>query len=115
MGLFSRFWVKRAAKRYARELGPCLRHDFGASEFYSSPQIQAAVTKLRLDRKYIALAYAPFLSEQAFAELANSMPVAVPYDDAKALFELFAPSMPTSASANPETNIYMLTKGVPPT
>src|SRR5690349_4656132 len=114
MGLFRRFALRRAAKRYARDLGACLVRDFGASEQYTPRQIAAAVRKLRLDGRYIALAYAPFLSQQSFDDLAAEMPVAVSYAEARALYDAFRPASLDSASANAETNIYIATGGAPP-
>ncbi|HWG80104.1 MAG TPA: DUF6559 family protein [Stellaceae bacterium] len=97
--------LKRSAKRYARELGPRLRQDYGASASYEPRQIEAAAAKLGLPRKYIVFGYAAFLSEATFLIHAAAMPVAMPYDEARSLYESFIPQALASASANPETDV----------
>jgi hypothetical protein len=109
VSLFFRFRVKRAAKRYAKKLGGRLRYDFGASEFYSPQQIASTAAKLGLPPKYVVLGYAAFLSEAAFDKLAGTLPVSLPYHEARALCDRFVPSEPTSAGANPEMNVYVQT------
>ena len=79
MGWFRRFWLHRAAKQYARKLGSQLARAYGPSEHYSAPQIRAAVAKLGLNPKYIALGYAGFLPEDAFAAIVADMPSRIPY------------------------------------
>jgi hypothetical protein len=112
MGRFRRFWLHRAAKRYARELGPQLARAYGPSDHYSAPQIRAAIGKLGLNPKYLALGYAGFLLEDAFAELAVDMPLHIPYREVRALFDRFRPAALFSASANPEMSVNFSQAGV---
>jgi hypothetical protein len=60
---------RRAAKEYARRLPGTLLLGYGASEFYTAAQIEAAVGKAQLPPKYIAIGYAAFLPEDAFRQL----------------------------------------------
>jgi hypothetical protein len=112
MGWFRRFWRHRAAKQYARKLGPQLARAYGPSEHYSAPQIRTAVAKLGLNRKYIALGYAGCLPEDAFAAVVADMPSRIPYQAARDLFDRFRPPALFSASANPEMSINLVQAGV---
>jgi hypothetical protein len=60
---------RSAVRKYARLLGPQLRRDYGASEYYTPGQITAAVATCQLPLEYISFAYAAFLSEEAFRNL----------------------------------------------
>ena|SRR5215471_5610653 len=99
----------RAAKRYGLRLGAHLQRAYGAAEHYSPPQIRAGVAKLGLNPSYIVLGYAAFLPEEAFVSLAKSMPVYLPYQEARETFVRYRPTRLTSASANPETSINVTT------
>ena len=105
VGWLRRSQMRRAAKQYARRLGPHLRRAYGASEHYKAPQIRASVTRLGLNSRFIAIGYAAFLLEEDFAFLASDMPVYIPYREARNLFERFRPPALFSASGNPETSI----------
>jgi hypothetical protein len=105
MGWFRRFRLHRAAKQYARKLGPQLARAYGPSEHYSAPQVRAAVAKLGLNPIYIALGYAAFLPEDLFAALMSDMPLYIPYREAREIYEWFRPAALFSASSNPETSI----------
>jgi hypothetical protein len=89
MGLLFRLRLRRAAKRYARQLGPHLRRAYGAAEHYSMPQIRAAVGRLGLNADFLALGLAAFLPEEEFASQAGEMPIYIPYDAARALVTRF--------------------------
>jgi hypothetical protein len=112
MGWFRRFWLHRAAKQYARKLGSQLARAYGPSEHYSAPQIRAAIGRLGLNPKYLALGYASFVREDVFAELAVDMPLQIPYREARALFDRFLPPALFSASANPEMSVKLSQAGV---
>jgi len=112
MGWFRRFWLHRAAKQYARKLAPQLARAYGPSEHYSASQIRAAVAKLGLSAKYIALGYAGFLPENAFASIVADMPSRIPYHAAHDLFDRFRPPALFSVSANPEMSINLSQAGV---
>ena len=62
---------RRAARKYARLLGPRLRRDYGRSEHYTIGQIRTAAGKLRLPERYLNIGYAAFLSEEAFRSAAT--------------------------------------------
>jgi hypothetical protein len=96
-------WLKRsrAAKRYARELPMQLVRSYGGgSGHYTPAQIRKAVEKLRLDNRFIVFGYAAFLSEEAFGNIVVEMPVAIPYNDARALLARYKPSVPHSVSSS---------------
>lgn len=63
------FARKRALQRYAHELAARLHRDYGASEFYTPPQIRAAVARLRLSPDLIMHGYAMFLPAETFDAL----------------------------------------------
>ena len=66
-GFAVRVMLRMHARRYARRLGPQLRRDYGASEYYTAEQIRAAAGKCRLSRRHLALGLAAFLPHDAFA------------------------------------------------
>lgn len=67
--MFQSLRLRRAAKHYARHLPGALRQGYGATEFYTAQQIEAAVKKAQLPMQYIAIGYAAFLPEDAFRGL----------------------------------------------
>jgi hypothetical protein len=66
-------WIRRrrAARRYARLLGPRLRKDYGGGEHYTIGQIRTAARKLNLPERYLNIGYAAFMSEQSFRDAAT--------------------------------------------
>jgi hypothetical protein len=54
--------TEAAAKPYAQRLPRRLRQGWGASKAYTQGQIDAAVRDLRLNPKYVFIAYAAFLA-----------------------------------------------------
>jgi len=102
MRLLSRFWMNRAAKRYATRLPAVLARSYGASagKLYPPAQIRAAVSKSKLNRSYIALAYAAFLPEEAFNALAGEMPISIPYAEARAAFAAHLPNRRFASESN---------------
>jgi hypothetical protein len=107
MDLLRRWRLRRAAKQYARRLGPHLRRAYGAAEYYTAPQIRAAVPKLGLKSRYIVLGYAAFLSDEEFASRANEMPIYIAYDEARELVARFQPAGRFGASDYYESGIGM--------
>ena len=110
-GWLYRWRLRRAAKQYARRLGPQLQRAYGASEHYSAGQIRASVAKLGLKPKFIALGYAAYLPEQEYRTEAGSAPITIPYAVALDLFERYRPQSLFSATANPETTIKIVGVG----
>jgi hypothetical protein len=92
-----------------------LLHDFGASEFFTPRQIDAAVARLQLDRKYIVLGYAAFLPKTPFDELAAHLPVTMGYKEAQALYERFIPAVASGSTVTPATDTEAQFVGLPPT
>jgi hypothetical protein len=109
MRWFRRLRMRRAAKRYARKLGPQLQRSYGTSERYTASQIRAAAAKLRLNGRFIALGYAAFLGADDYASIAPNTPIRLSYDEARELFDRFRPPALFSASSNPEPNNIALT------
>jgi hypothetical protein len=96
--LLKRFCLTLAAKRYARLLGPRLRHDYGGGGEYTAPQIRAAAKKSRLPVRYIKLGYAAFMTEEAFRGAADARD----WPDYAALRELYFDWIPVSSYAKPD-------------
>ena len=69
MGWLGSLRLRRAARRYGRLLGPRLARDHGAAGPYTPEQIRAAVREAGLSEQFIVLAYAAFLTEDAFRAL----------------------------------------------
>lgn len=82
--------LRRAARTYARALPSVLLRSYGASEFYTAAQIEAAVRKAQLPPRYIAIGYATFLPEDAFSQLG----VEGDYQSLRALFRRYASTAP---------------------
>ena len=99
--------MRRAAKQYARRLGPQLARAYGLSEFYSPAQIQAGVGKLALDRRFIAIGYGGFLVQDDYARAISNAPIVIEYPKAREMFERFRPANLFSASANPEASNFV--------
>jgi hypothetical protein len=92
---------RSAAKLYARRLRPQLSRDYGNSAHYTPEQIRARVRRATLAAPYIDLAYAAFLPEESFKQLAQPANA----EDYEALNRLLAackPSKPASWTENPE-------------
>jgi len=66
MGFFETYRLNAAAKRYARMLPAQIKKDYGASEFYTSAQIAAAVRRAKLPEAFIAFALAKYLPREVF-------------------------------------------------
>jgi hypothetical protein len=101
MGPLDRWRLRRAARRYAASLPSALVAAFGASDHYTPEQIRVAVARCELDARFIAFAYAAFLSETQFAALRADMPIPLSYPQARSLFDRYRPSRPSSASGTP--------------
>ena len=66
--------LRRAAKSYARILPQRLLAGWGASEFYTPGQVRAAVGATGLGGRYVAIAFAAFLTREEFDALVPSHP-----------------------------------------
>jgi hypothetical protein len=98
MGVFEGWRRRRAAKAYGRRMGPALIRTYGASDHYTPEQIRAAAQRQGLDLGYICLAYAIFLSESEYMKIAPTLPVAMGFEEARALFEHYRAYGPWSGS-----------------
>jgi hypothetical protein len=99
--------MRRAAKQYARRLGPHLQHAYGASEHYTQAQIRTAVSKLGLDSRFIAFGYAAFLPEAEYEAAASMAPLRIPFAEAHELFERFRPTRLAGSASFHESGIGM--------
>jgi hypothetical protein len=72
MTLIEKIRLTLAARRYAKRLGPRLRHDYGGGGEYSVGQIRTAMQRCRLPLRHIKLAYAAFMTEEAFRTVADA-------------------------------------------
>ena len=92
MNFLSRMAVRRVAKRYAKRLPAELEANWGASDAYTIDQVRAAIARSGLRGRYIAVAYAAFLTEADYLNIAASLPLVLPYDVARNLFWKARPS-----------------------
>jgi hypothetical protein len=67
---FQSLLLRRAARQHARCLPGALLRGYGAGEFYTAPQIDAAVRTVGLPLRYSAIGYAAYLPEDAFSQFA---------------------------------------------
>ena len=72
MKWFNQFGLDRAAKAYAKRLPAEMNAGWGSSEVYTIGQVKAAIRHLGLKGRYIAIAYAAFLTKEDFTEVAFS-------------------------------------------
>jgi hypothetical protein len=79
---FRSLLLRRAARQYARRLPGVLLRGYGAGEFYTAAQIDAAVRQAGLPPRYVAIGYAAYLPGDAFSRFA-------PADDYQTLRILF--------------------------
>ncbi len=92
MNWFFRMALHRAARHLAQRLPQELRADWGASDAYTVEQVRAALARCRFSGRYVAIAYAAFLSEEDYLKVAPSLPLVLPYHKARVLFERARPS-----------------------
>ena len=99
-------WLKRrAAKRYALRLGPCLLRHFGSSATYSRGQIERGIAETGLNPRYAALGYACFLEEADYQALAGELPLPLAYEEARDLVARYVPGGGTYTPQS-EVNAY---------
>jgi hypothetical protein len=98
--MLARRRLRAAAKLYARRLEPQLIRDYGASAHYTPAQIQASIARAELSQSHIELAYAAFLPEESFRQVAQPANV----DDYEAFNRLLAACKPSPQPAwSPES------------
>jgi hypothetical protein len=91
MDFFKRWNLNRAARRYARVLPPWLARGYGASGTYTRGQIERSVDALRLNRRYIALVYALYLTEEDYKVALDTSVLRLEYVEARRLMHSFLP------------------------
>jgi hypothetical protein len=115
MNIFTRWALHRAARRYARLLPGELPADYGSSDTYTAGQVAAALDRRGEDGRYVAIAYAAFLTEADYLGLAHALPLVLPYDNARELFRRGQPwgdrysalrDMETTSGPMPEQNLF---------
>ena len=84
--MFERLWIKHVVKRYATALPEWLAQNYGSSDYYTIPQIRAAVRALKLNPKFITLAYGMYLPEEEFNTVKDEMPGKLDYSEARLIF-----------------------------
>jgi hypothetical protein len=83
-------WLKRgAAKRMAGPLASFLATSYGSSQTYTPAQIRTAFSKLKLNAKYIDVAYAQYLDFDEYNNLVAGDQAS--YDAARLLYERYTP------------------------
>jgi hypothetical protein len=91
MNIFARFALHRAARIYARRLPGELQTDWGASAAYTVDQVRSAIARSQVGGRYVAVAYAAFLTEEDYLSVAWSLPLVLPYDVARSVFQRESP------------------------
>jgi hypothetical protein len=86
MRWWDRLLLHRAARRYARELGPWLAASYGASDTYMPAQVGAGLARLDLPTEYGCLGYAAFLTEAEFGRRVSGSS-APTYAEARAILQ----------------------------
>jgi hypothetical protein len=93
--MFRKWQNRRAAKRYAKVLPAWLRRHYGGEdegrETYTVQQIRKAVSVLKLNPKYIALAYAAYLPEHDYEAVKGELPRQIDFLEARTLFVDYVP------------------------
>jgi hypothetical protein len=77
---------RSAARKYALQLGPRLRRDYGAGTSHTADQIRTAAQKLQLPMEYLPIGYAAFMNEEEFRHCVDTRAM----NDYEALRSLFA-------------------------
>jgi hypothetical protein len=90
MGWFARWRLNRAARQYAQRLPRRLRAGWGSSKTYTRGQIDTSVRALRLDARYVYIAYAVFLTPDELAGL-ESVFVTFSASEARDAFDRWRP------------------------
>jgi hypothetical protein len=83
--------LKHMARIYSEQLPTRLKRDYGTREFYTEPQVRAAVFHLDLDATYIFLAYAMYLTKPEYDELLPRLPLYLTYEHAREFFIEYEP------------------------
>jgi hypothetical protein len=91
MNWISRMVMHHAARAYARSLPQELHADWGASTYYTVGQVRTALSRRHLTNRFVAIAYAAFLTEADYLAVAPELPVVIPYDLARGVFEQAKP------------------------
>jgi hypothetical protein len=82
---------RRAAKAYARRLGGRLAGDYGGELPYTPEQVVAAVSRLGLNPRYIAIGYAVFVDPAKAPGLMRIAPKTIDLIIARELFDRYKP------------------------
>ncbi len=80
---------------------------WGASKFYTIPQVRAGLREAGLGSRYVAIAYAGLLSEEDFRQTLGEHPVRIRYDEARRWFRGGRPGdqpMPYAFAADGDEN-----------
>jgi hypothetical protein len=107
MGLFGRFKLNRAIRRYAAELPRRLYADYGAAAFYTPAQVATATRKLKVDPAVLVYGCAMFLNEDAYNALPSNTRNQITYEDARTTFIASMPSQPRSTGNFYESGLGM--------
>lgn len=91
MNWFARLALHNAAWRFGRRLPGELSADWGASDNYTPEQVRSALKRCRLGGRYVAIAYAAFLTQAEYLVIAPSLPLVLPYDRAREIYFRWRP------------------------
>jgi hypothetical protein len=105
MNWLDRWACHRAAKRFARRLPASLSRKYSPGKLYTPGQIEKVLSDLRLNGRFVAIAYAAFLTEADYVRQVGRYPVVLPYDSARSLFKRYSPLTSSAFEPAPETAI----------
>ena len=99
-------WARRrAARRYARLMPARLAKGWGRAKSYTPGQVRAALRDLGLDGPHEVIAYAAFLTPEAFVAWAfEGGRAGLSYEEARALFMRARPGKGVSPYAFEQTS-----------
>ncbi|HEX3808564.1 MAG TPA: DUF6559 family protein [Rhizomicrobium sp.] len=98
--IFRKFRLHNASKKYAAKLPAWLTRAYGHHEFYTEAQLRRAVQKLGLDRNFIAIAFANYMSETNYNKQRLTLPIDVDYRTGRKIFLENRPISAASHSGN---------------
>ena len=105
MGIFDNWSRRRATKKMAAPLLAELSVSYGGSEYYTIPQIRTAFQKLRLNAKFIDIAFSQFLEFDAYDELTGMGRAS--YDNGRSLYQRYLPDSGSSSWEPAPLNEYI--------
>jgi hypothetical protein len=105
-----RLQLRRAARKYARLLGPQLRKDYGGDAHFTAGQVRTAVRRTALPERYLAIGYAAFMSEEEFKKTMGDVSEAQ-YVPLRSVFLRYVGLRTYASWDQPPKNFYVMQSG----